>query len=134
MVEPYWEMSFQKVNPNPIWSSVDDCAIRAIAIALDKTWDDVYIDLCVQGYLLKNIPSSKMVVSEYLLKKGFERTAIQNTCPACYTVADFAHDHPIGTYILVTASHAVAIVSGDYLDAWDSGDEVPMYYWRKHDK
>ena len=127
-------MSFRKVNPNPIWSSVDDCAIRAIAIALNKTWDNVYLDLCVQGYILKNIPSSKMVVIEYLTINGFERTAIPNTCPACYTVADFAYDHPVGTYILVTNSHAVAVVDGDYLDAWDSGDEVPMYYWRKHDK
>lgn len=25
----------------------------------------------------------------------------------------------------------VAVVDGDYYDAWDSGNEIPLYYWRK---
>ena len=25
----------------------------------------------------------------------------------------------------------VALIDGDWWDAWDSGDEVPVYYWQK---
>ena len=38
---------------------------------------------------------------------------------------------PDGTYILAMATHVVAVVDGDWLDTWDSGDETPLYYWQK---
>lgn len=28
----------------------------------------------------------------------------------------------------------VSVVDGDYYDAWDSGKEVPVYYWHKEVK
>ena len=54
-----------------------------------------------------------------------------NMCPPCYTVKDFCKDHPVGTYILATGSHVVTVVDGNYYDTWDSGTEVPIYYWKK---
>lgn len=52
-------------------------------------------------------------------------------CPDCYTVADFCRDHPNGTYILAIEGHVVAVDHGDWYDTWDSGDEIPIYYWEK---
>lgn len=124
-------MGFVKYNPNPGGNYVDDCAVRAMSIAMGKSWDQIYLDLCAQGYLLKNMPSSKMVCAEYLISQGYRCTAMVDTCPACYTVEDFAMDNPEGTYILATGSHVVAVVDGDYIDTWDSGGEVPIYYWRQ---
>ena len=51
--------------------------------------------------------------------------------PDYYTVEDFCADHPKGTYVLGTGSHAVAVVDGFYYDAWDSGNEIPIYYWKE---
>ena len=124
-------MGFVKYNPNPDGNYVDDCAVRAISIAMGKSWDHIYWDLCIQGYLMKNMPSSKMVCTEYLMNRGFKRTTMQDTCPACYTVEDFAFDNPVGIFILATGSHVVAVVDGDYIDTWDSGNEVIIYYWRQ---
>ena len=45
--------------------------------------------------------------------------------------ADFAAEHPDGTYILALATHVVCVRDGDWLDTWDSGDETPLYYWEK---
>ena len=56
---------------------------------------------------------------------------IPNTCPDCYTIADFCNDHPYGTYILATGTHVVAVIDGDYYDTWDSGNEIPIFYWQK---
>ena len=40
-------------------------------------------------------------------------------------------DNPYGRYILATGEHVVAIENGDYYDTWDSGDEIPIYYWKE---
>ena len=122
---------FIPTNPNPNGAYVEDCVIRAISIATGRSWDDVYIHVCLQGYLMKNMPSVNRVWGNYLVSSGFVRYALPNTCPDCYTVRDFCNDHREGIYILGTGSHVVAVVDGNYCDAWDSGDEMPIEVWRR---
>ena len=69
------------------------------------------------------------VWSAYLEYLGFERYKLPSN--PTYSVADFASDHPSGTYILGTGSHAVAVVDGNIIDSWDSSGEIPKYYFRK---
>ena len=38
-------------NPNPHKLITDDCVIRAISLATGKPWDDVYVELFVDGYI-----------------------------------------------------------------------------------
>ena len=71
------------------------------------------------------------VWGSYLKGKGFRRFILPDTCPDCYTVKDFCLDYPYGTYLLATGSHVVAVINGDYYDAWDSGNETPIYYWTR---
>lgn len=120
-----------KSNPNPDNLMTEDCTIRAISIATDKSWDETYIDVCIKGFVMKRMPSTNSVWAEYLKDQGFSRHIIPDTCPHCYTVRDFCGEYFKGTYVLGTGSHAVAVIDGDYYDAWDSGDEVPLYYFTK---
>lgn len=122
---------FKKFNPNPNGAYVGDCVIRALVKILNEDWHHAYLDVCIQGYALCDMPSANHVWGSFLQKKGFTRTIIPNSCPDCYTVRDFCADHPQGEYILATGSHVIAVVDGDYFDAWDSGEEVPIYYWQK---
>lgn len=118
-------------NPNPCGSHVGDCVVRALSIAMGQEWQETYLDLCVQGLLVCDMPSSNAVWAAYLKSKGWIRFAIPNECPDCYTVRDFCKDNQIGTFILGTGNHAVAVVDGHYVDDWDSGMEVPIVFWRK---
>ncbi len=118
-------------NPNPIGIKVGDCVIRGITKLLSSNWDDIYMAIIVKGFEMKDMPSSNNVWGAYLRSKGYERIPIPNACPDCYTVREFCLDYPIGNYLLATGEHVVAVVDGNYYDAWDSGDEVPIYYWRK---
>ena len=126
-------MAFIFDNPNPNNALVGDCVIRAIAIALNKKWDDVYIDLSTNGFLLRDMPSSNRVWGDYLKSNGYKSYMIPNTCPYCYTIKDFCNDYPQGVYILATGSHVIAVINGDYYDTWDSGNETPIYYFKKED-
>lgn len=117
-------------NNNPFGRRVGDCVIRAISKALNKQWEEVYIDLCVQGFMMGDLVSSNSVWSAYLKHKGFKRCTIDG-CPDCYTVEDFCADHPTGIYIIGTGSHAVAVVDGNAFDAWNSLSEIPVYYFEK---
>lgn len=117
------------VNPNPRGALIGDCAVRAIAVALGITWDDSYRLLSDYGFMLKNLPNADSVWGAVLMDNGYSRKAIPDTCPACYTIRDFCHDHPQGTFVVGTGSHVVAVINGNYLDSWDSGDEVPVMYW-----
>ena len=125
---------FVSYNPNPVGLKVGDCVIRALSKALGQKWEETYIDLCVEGVLKCDLPSANSVWGSYLRRKGFEREIIPNACPDCYTVEDFCVDHPNGTYILALDGHVVSVVDGQYFDTWQSGREVPIYYWhRKED-
>ena len=118
-------------NPNPDSLRVGDCVIRAICAVTGQEWDTTYTGAALQGYILKDMPSANHVWRAYLKSKGFRREIIPDTCPDCYTVADFANEHPKGKYVLGTGSHAVAVVDGTILDTWDSRGEVPIYYYYK---
>lgn len=124
---------YKRFNANPVNRRGDDCTVRAIAKVLDLTWDEVYWDLCIQGYLSYDIPSANHVWGNYLKSQGYERHIIPDTCPSCYTVSQFAEDHPKGSYILAIHGHVVALIDGDYFDTYDSGEEIPVYYWQKGD-
>lgn len=124
-------MSFVSINPNPFNKRTGDCVIRAISIAEDKTWDDTFIELMVESFGQKDMPSDNQTWSSYLHKLGYSRHIIPDTCPDCYTITDFVRDHPNGQYILATGSHVVAVKDGSYYDTWESGSEVPIYYFEK---
>ena len=124
---------FIRTNPNPASNLVGDCVIRAISILLNKSWDYVYDEVTLQGKLMFDMPSSNAVWGAYLHDLGYKRKVIPNTCPNCYSIVQFCEDNPQGKYLLATGTHVVTVIDGDYYDTWDSGDEIPIYYFTKED-
>lgn len=123
-------MAYIERNLNPNGKRVGDCVVRAIATVLNETWERVYIDLMLEGFANKDIMTANYVWGGYLRRNGFTRHVVPNTCPSCYTVRDFCKDHAEGRFVLATGSHAVAVIDGNYIDTWDSGNEVPAYFWQ----
>lgn len=111
-----------------------DCVIRALAIILDKTWYEVYDDLYLVGRQEASVSCHDDVWGLYLRMNGFEPFLLPETCPRCTTVRNFTKYYPKGKYVIGTGTHAVAIVDGDYYDSWDSGEEVPSFFWRQNDE
>lgn len=124
-------MSYKYYNPNKNGKSTGDCVVRAISKVINQSWDDTYWDLCEEGYILGDWGDSNIVWDSYLRKCGFVRRIIPNTCPECYTVREFCYEHSYGVFVLATGSHVIAVIDGDYYDSWDSGNEIPIYYYER---
>ena len=122
---------YEFFNPNPFNKSVGDCVIRAICKAMDKSWNEVFIELFTFAYNLKDMPSSNFVWGKYLQSKGYKKYLIPDICPDCYTINDFAVNSPHGTFIVGTGTHVTCIIDGIIYDSWNCGSETPIYYFVK---
>lgn len=122
-----------RVNVNPLHHRVGDCAIRAISMALDQPWEETYMGVAIKGLEMADMPSGNHIWGAYLKDNGFSRHLVPDT-DGIYTVEDFANDHQEGTYILALEGHVVCVKDGNYLDSWDSGHEVPLFYWTKNNE
>ena len=129
-------------NDNPFNLDTGDCVIRAISTALNYNWFMVHDELSFLSRKMADMPSSNRVWNQYLYDKGLQEFQAQNTCPNCLTVERFCKTHPKGRYILstaeytkardnliVTGTHVVAVIDGDYYDTWDSGADVPLSFF-----
>jgi len=117
-------------NPNPEGKHVPDCVIRAICIALNKPWLEVSDELYSVARKDYSITSDDNVWGHYLYILGFTPFLIPQSCPSCVTINEFTKMYPTGTYIIGTGTHAVAVIDGNYYDTWDSGNEIPSFFWR----
>lgn len=118
-----------KYNANPIANNVEDCAIRAVSLALNVSWDDAFDMVARMAKNMGVMPHNNAAWGAVLRQHGFTRKIIPNTCPNCYTIDDFCMDNPEGVFVLGTGTHAVAVIDGNYYDTWNSGNEIPIYYW-----
>ena len=122
-----WEL----YNTNPASRHVGDCTVRALCKALDIEWDKAYMKLAAKGFEMCDMPSSNAVFGAVLRENGFKRETIPNECPDCYTLEDFANDHPTGTYVVGMSGHVATVIDGVIYDAWHSENEVPIFVWVK---
>ncbi len=122
---------WKRFQPNPFNISTSDCTVRAVCAVTGLDWRTAHRILCELSGELGEMPDRNRSWWAFLRAIGFTQFRLIDTCPDCYTVADFARDHPRGRYILGPHEHAVAVISGDWWDSWDSGDTVPTYYFEE---
>lgn len=118
-----------KYNANPVANNAEDCAVRAVAVALNVSWDDAF-DMIAQmaknmGVMMHNNAAWGAVLRQH----GFKRAIIPNECPDCYTAEDFCMEHPEGVYVLGFGTHTATVIDGNLIDTWNSLGEIPQYYW-----
>jgi hypothetical protein len=126
---------YRQYNPNPVGRLTDDCTARALTLALDTDWETAFfllaLNACKMGVVQMDI---REVWWSVLRQHGFEREDLTQSCPDCYTVAEFCKDHPDGLYIVGTDRHVVACINGDWYDSFDSGGEMVLDVWFRKDE
>lgn len=124
--------NYHYFNPNPDakprkkWHR-DDCVIRAFAGALNKTWTNIYKDLCEVGLRHFDIPLSHKVIDEYAKMNGMTKVSLPNYL----TLKEFAKTHN-ETCICNIRSHLVCVKENMIWDTWDcSNYKLKTYYVKK---
>ena len=67
-------MAYVEFNPNPTGRRVGDCAVRAIAAALDISWEEAFALLAVNAYQMGDVISADSVWGSVLRQHGFYPT------------------------------------------------------------
>lgn len=115
---------FIPYNPNPKHLTVGDCTVRAISKVLGQSWEETYIGLSTQGYLMSDMPNSDSVWGMYLKERGFHKEAVDECRVREYALGN------VGRCILKLSGHIVAMIDEDWYDLTDSGDGYVLYVWR----
>lgn len=56
---------FVDYNPNPVGRRVGDCAVRAVARALNTDWETAYTMLVTNGFLMGDMPTPDISSQSY---------------------------------------------------------------------
>lgn len=116
---------YKYYNANIHNNFVNDCVIRAISTAEDKSWSETYDDLSriakKNGILLDDVN-----FVEPLLDYRYNRV---KTYPN-ETVGDFAEEHTIGRYLITMPGHITTIIDGIVYDTFDCRDRILWDVWK----
>lgn len=135
----------KKVNMNPKNLKTGDCVIRAISYALDKSWDEVYKDLCGLGLKMKRLPNEKKVYEKYLEQQGWSKAKQPRYTDGWnllkYTLDGFRiqiasdFENYSDKIIVSLAKHLTVLeynnITYEIVDTWDCGNKCVGNYWVK---
>lgn len=110
-------------NANAKGRFANDCVVRAVSLAENKTWNDSYEELSdiaqSQGILLDDVN-----FVEPLLDSRYERTCYKDTF-----VGEFVENHPKGTYLITMNGHITCCKEGILYDTFDCRNRLMKCAW-----
>lgn len=116
---------YKYYNANSQGRFVNDCVIRAIAVAENKTWDETYDDLSriakKNGILLDDVN-----FVDPLLDYRYTRIPLKYDI----TIGDFMASTPIGTYLITIPGHITVIRDQILYDTFDCRNRFIQSVWK----
>lgn len=131
-------MKFIEFNNNPKKKKTADCVIRAIALATNSTWEDIYRELTELGIKKGLMINDRNNWKAYLKNIGYEQQNMPRRDDRTrYTLEEFcnelAEDNQI--YIVKVAGHLTVVKDKNLYDSWNcSRKSVGNYWTRRNDK
>lgn len=118
---------YKYYNANSYGNFVNDCVIRAIAVAENKSWGSTYDELSriakKNGILLDDVN-----FVEPLLDYRYKR---MKTYPGD-TVEDVLFEYPNGIYLVTMSGHITVIKDGVVYDTFDCRGRTVKNVWKVH--
>ncbi len=116
---------YKYYNANIHNNFVNDCVVRAISTAEDKSWSETYDDLSriakKNGILLDDVN-----FVDPLLDYRYDRVRVMPN----ETVEDFVDRYPMGTYLITMPNHITTVIDGIIYDTFDCRDRLIWNVWR----
>lgn len=123
---------FKSGNPKNWY--VNDSAVRAVACALNLTWEDAYERLCEAGKELYDIPTSRQAINKVLIDNGFQFVTLGKPSKGASrpVVKDFEGKYEDNIVVLNLADYFVTMYRGTIYDVSDKCLKSSIYsYWYK---
>lgn len=115
---------FQYYNANPLGRNVSDCSVRAISLAEEKSWDQVYKELSDFARKEAITFSEIEFIDKYLADRYPQYCWGKNQ--KIMTVGDFANLSLKGRFLATMSGHITAIINGTIYDTFDPSNR---YVW-----
>lgn len=108
---------FRFYNANPKGRRVNDCTVRAISLATDRSWDSTFLQLSDFARAQGIMPDEVEYIDEYL-DRHFSNVY---SCDGLnkITVGEFVQNHPRGVYLITMSGHITCCVDGVIYDTFD---------------
>ena len=112
--------------------SASDCVCRAIAIAMERPYDEVYRELAQAN----KAAGGKRTAREGLMRDVYEAYLNQygwvwHSTPKCEGRKARYIDLPVGRVIARMSRHVAAVIDGEVHDTWDSRHRAVYGYCAK---
>lgn len=123
---------FHYYNANPKGIRAGDCAIRALSLALNQTWEDTLQGLTEVALKCKRNPTELATIAKYLNQKGWRKELQPKHLDGTkYTGKQFIDARLKGSVIIckIRPHHISVIYGGRFYDTWDPSDYVVGNYW-----
>lgn len=127
-------MEFIKYNSNPKNKITNDCIIRAITIATNKRWEDVYRELTELGIRKGLMINDKKNWKAYLKMLGYEKQKTpKKEDNKRYSIKEFYEElaETQQIYIVSIRSHLTIIKDKNLYDTWNCSNKCMGNYWVK---
>lgn len=121
--------NYQYYNANPSDKVTNDCVIRVLSLAYDKTWITVFDELTSIARESFDVLNSKEVYTKYL---ELHQAEYIKTMTKYHRLSggDFADQYQEGIYILRMSHHLTVCKQGIIYDVFDCTDKMVYNAWR----
>lgn len=111
---------FKYYNANPLGRNVSDCAVRAISLATNRSWDDTYKELS-EFARREGITFSEIEFLNNYLIDNFQRCYLDRR--KIHSIKDFLDLNLKGTYLITMPEHITCVIDGVLYDTFDCSDD-----------
>lgn len=115
-------------NANPLGRNINDCVVRSVSLAENKSWDNTYGKLSTIARLQGRLLDEVLFVEPYLNKNY---VIVCERCKDCkMTIGEFAKLFDKGIYLVTMQGHITCIIDGDIYDTFDCSDRFLWCAWQ----
>lgn len=113
-------MKYVYYNANPKNRQINDCTIRAISLATNKTWRETFKELCAIAEEKALMPDDTSYIDDFLEKRFQKIYACKKNIRI--TVEEFINTHSQGTYLITMRGHITCSIDGIIYDTFNPKD------------
>ncbi len=128
MQEKLKKCNYIYYNANPLGRQVNDCAVRAISLAENSSWDETYDKLSAYAKERGMLLDEAKFLEPYLDSKY---PKVYYRCTKCNkSLGELLPTIRKGIYLITMKGHITCSINGVVFDTWDCTERTVWCIWK----